>query len=81
MSCYQAKERAEPVCASYARDGSYTDCVWGCALWDFQAEQRAKRAQPFPPCFFCGRTDIAPDEECPWGCLLRHGPIPNGEVP
>jgi hypothetical protein len=34
----------------------------------------------FPPCFFCGRTDIASDEQCPWGCVTRHGPPPGREA-
>jgi hypothetical protein len=25
------------------------------------------------PCPFCWRTDISPDDECPWGCVLRNG--------
>jgi hypothetical protein len=23
------------------------------------------------PCRDCGRTDITPDENCPWGCKIR----------
>jgi len=30
-----------------------------------------------PPCTFCGRTDIAPDENCPWGCKTRTGSGPS----
>jgi hypothetical protein len=32
--------------------------------------------QDIHPCFFCGR--IVPDDECPWGCRLRNGPVPDG---
>lgn len=26
------------------------------------------------PCFFCARTDITPDDQCPWGCALWNPP-------
>jgi hypothetical protein len=33
-------------------------------------------SETFSPCIFCSRTDMAPDEDCPWGCAVRHGPPP-----
>jgi hypothetical protein len=41
VTCYAFQERLEPVCPSYAHDRSYTDCIWGCALWDHWERRRA----------------------------------------
>jgi hypothetical protein len=31
------------------------------------------------PCMFCGRTDVVPDAQCPWGCALRNPKPPKVE--